>query len=47
MVNLAKSMEMETVAEFVETESDYQMLSTLGLDYFQGYYFHKPEPWVK
>ncbi len=47
MVNLAKSMGMETVAEFVETESDYQMLSTLELDYFQGYYFHKPEPWVK
>jgi len=46
MVSLAQSMDMETVAEFVETENEYEMLSTLGLDYFQGYYFHKPEPWV-
>lgn len=45
MVSLAQSMGMETVAEFVETQAEYEMLSTLGLDYFQGYYFHKPEPW--
>lgn len=45
MVNLAQSMGMETVAEFVETDQDYQTLSTLGLDYYQGYFFHKPEPW--
>lgn len=45
MVSLAQSMDMETVAEFVETEADYEMLKTLGLDYFQGYYFHKPTLW--
>ena len=45
MVSLAQSMEMETVAEFVETEQDYQMLRTLGVDYYQGYFFHKPQPW--
>ncbi len=46
MVLLAKSMGMETVAEFVETESEYEMLKTLGIDYCQGYYFHRPESWV-
>ena len=45
MVTLAKSMDMETVAEFVETLEESKMLVELGLDYCQGYYFHKPEPW--
>lgn len=47
MVTLAKSMEMETVAEFVETEEDYTVLNELGLDFCQGYFFHKPEPWIE
>lgn len=45
MVALAKSMEMETVAEFVETEDEFSALKELGLDYFQGYHLHKPTPW--
>ena len=45
MVALAQSMEMETVAEFVETEEESKILVELGIDYCQGYYFHKPEPW--
>lgn len=45
MVALAQSMEMETVAEFVETEEEFKILVELGIDYCQGYYFHKPEPW--
>ncbi|MDA8621292.1 bifunctional diguanylate cyclase/phosphodiesterase [Psychrosphaera sp.] len=46
MVTLAKSMNMETVAEFVETEQEYIVLKELGLDFCQGYYFHKPSEWV-
>jgi len=46
MVALAKSMEMETVAEYVETENELIMLKELGLDYCQGYYIHKPSPWL-
>ena len=47
MVDLAKSMDMETVAEFVETEEEFSILKSLGIDYCQGYYFHAPEPWQK
>lgn len=45
MVALAKSMEMQTVAEFVETEDEYSALKDIGLDYFQGYHLHKPAKW--
>lgn len=45
MVELAKSMDMQTVAEFVETKEEHEILMNLGIDYCQGYYFHKPEPW--
>ncbi|MUH72971.1 bifunctional diguanylate cyclase/phosphodiesterase [Psychrosphaera haliotis] len=46
MVTLAKSMEMETVAEFVETEEEFTMLKELNLDFCQGYFFHKPDRWI-
>ena len=46
MVALAQSMDMETVAEFVETESELILLKQLGLDYCQGYYIHEPSPWL-
>ena len=46
MIALAKSMDMETVAEYVETEADMQLLREFGIDYCQGYYIHKPSPWV-
>lgn len=46
MVTLAKSMEMETVAEFVETEEEFTMLNELNIDFCQGYFFHKPARWV-
>lgn len=45
MVNLATSLEMETVAEFVETEQDVEVLTSLQVDYLQGYYFSKPSKW--
>ena len=33
-----------TVAEFVETAETAQMLCDMGIDYAQGYLYHRPEP---
>lgn len=37
-------MGIKTIAEFVENMEIYDQLSTLGVDYAQGYGIHKPEP---
>jgi len=44
IINLARSLEMETVAEGVETEEAANKLRELGADYLQGFYFAKPMP---
>jgi len=44
IADMANLLHKETVAEFVETESALRMLTTLGVDYAQGYLLHKPEP---
>ncbi|NWF67336.1 MAG: EAL domain-containing protein, partial [Campylobacterales bacterium] len=43
IVELAKALDMKTVAEFVSSKEIYDMVKTLGVDYAQGYYFGKPE----
>jgi diguanylate cyclase (GGDEF)-like protein/PAS domain S-box-containing protein len=35
----------KTVAECVEDEATLLRLQQLGVDYVQGYYLHRPEPW--
>ena len=35
---------METVVEGVETEQQFNALSSVGCDLFQGYYFSRPLP---
>jgi len=42
IVDFAKKMGMQTIAEFVENESVYKTVKELGIDYTQGYYFSKP-----
>jgi diguanylate cyclase (GGDEF)-like protein len=42
LVDLAKNFRLETVAEWVSSEEDAQLLLELGVDYFQGYYFGQP-----
>ncbi|WP_456479150.1 EAL domain-containing protein [Nautilia sp.] len=42
IVNFAKKENKLTVAEFVENEAIYSVLTKLGVDYSQGYYFSKP-----
>jgi diguanylate cyclase (GGDEF)-like protein len=44
IVELAKGMGIETVAEHVESNEIAQQVRRLGVDYAQGYAFGKPEP---
>ena len=39
LVSIAKHFDMLTVAEFVESQSDAEMLTKLGVDCLQGYHF--------
>jgi len=44
IVNLAKTLGIKTVAEYVEDEEIYEIIKECGIDYAQGYYVGKPEP---
>lgn len=44
VVELAKGLGIETVAEYVETQAIADTVSSLGVDYAQGYAFGRPEP---
>jgi len=44
IINLARALNLKTVAEGVETQEAAVLLKQLGVDYFQGYYFAKPMP---
>ena len=42
--DVAEAVGTRTIAEFVESEEIAQMLSDIGIDYGQGYLYHRPEP---
>ncbi len=44
IVSFAKEMNIKTIAEFVESEEIFELLKSMGVDYFQGYYFSPPKP---
>jgi EAL domain-containing protein (putative c-di-GMP-specific phosphodiesterase class I) len=44
ILHLAKSLDLETVAEGVETMPVASLLREWGCDYGQGYVFHRPAP---
>jgi diguanylate cyclase (GGDEF)-like protein/PAS domain S-box-containing protein len=44
IVSIAKSLNMETVAEGVEDAATAEKLREMGVDVLQGYYFAKPMP---
>jgi len=44
IVELAKGLGIETVAEYVENDQIAQEVRRLGVDYAQGYAFGRPEP---
>jgi len=39
----ASKQGMQTVAEFVSDEEIYKVVSEIGIDYSQGFYFGKPD----
>ena len=44
IVELARGLRMDTVAEYVENEDIANAVRRLGVDYAQGYAFGMPEP---
>ncbi len=44
IIALAQSLDLGTLAEGVEEESQYHFLKSEGCGGFQGYYFHRPAP---
>ena len=44
IIEIAKFLKIPSVAEGVETESQLNMLKSMGCDIIQGYYFSKPVP---
>ena len=50
LVDLAKNFQLETVAEWVNSEEDAALLEGFGVDFFQGYFFGEPDlqpAWMK
>jgi diguanylate cyclase (GGDEF)-like protein len=50
LVDLAKNFNLQTVAEWVGSSEEAQLLASFGVDYFQGFHFGEPvlEPeWAK
>lgn len=44
IIHVARTMEMNVVAEGIETQAQRQLLAELGCDYLQGYLFSRPLP---
>ncbi|MCR5344430.1 MAG: EAL domain-containing protein [Lachnospiraceae bacterium] len=42
IIQMARALDMGTVAEGVETKAQYELLASMGCDCIQGYYFSKP-----
>ncbi|HEX5279550.1 MAG TPA: bifunctional diguanylate cyclase/phosphodiesterase [Micropepsaceae bacterium] len=43
LIDLARNLRVETVAEWVSSEQDAALLDQFGVDYFQGHHFGRPE----
>ncbi len=41
-INMLKRLDMEIVAEGIETEEQLREMKNLGIEYIQGFYFNKP-----
>jgi len=44
IVNLSKTLGIQTVAEYVEDEEIYNIVKECGIDFAQGYHVGKPQP---
>ena len=47
IINLGHGLELEVVAEGVETEQQARRLERLDCDFAQGYFFGRPAPWTE
>ncbi|HET6726177.1 MAG TPA: EAL domain-containing protein [Gammaproteobacteria bacterium] len=45
IARMAQTLDIETVAEYVENQKTLDCLKELGVDYAQGFGIHRPEPW--
>ena len=45
LVNIAHSLHIKVIAELVEDSAQQKQLSSLFIDYFQGYFVDKPSEW--
>ena len=44
IITFVKEQNIKIVAEYVENENIYRILTSLGVDYSQGYFFGRPQP---
>ena len=44
IILMAQSMEIDVIAEGVETKEEKELLETFGCNHYQGYYFYRPMP---
>ncbi len=42
IMKMAETFRLEVIVEGVEKERDYEVIKNFGIQYAQGYYFHKP-----
>jgi diguanylate cyclase (GGDEF)-like protein len=42
IIEFAKKMGIETIAEYIHSQNVYNMVKKIGIDYSQGYYFGEP-----
>lgn len=42
IIDFAKSLNLKTIAEFVENQEIFEIVKNLGADFSQGYYFSAP-----
>lgn len=42
--DVARIVDVKTIAEFIESDDQRQALTALGIDFGQGYLLHRPEP---
>ncbi len=45
LVNIAHSLNIKVIAEFIETKAQQNVLQSLFVDYYQGYFINKPTDW--
>ena len=45
MVNICHELGIKTVGEYIADTGLLRMAQSIGIDYFQGHYLHKPQSW--